>query len=135
LEHHLQLWQEDNRPGLVLLMEGADPIEEVRDLRDWWRRGRRMIRLTFGNTKYGAGVGGGSLAFSRDGLTSARALTPTDRHLSDCIIREIPARNGLIGIALYNGFLEPGWIADRTIQVTLSEQVRKQTQYIADRTT
>jgi membrane dipeptidase len=175
LEHHLELWQEDTKPGLVLLMEGADPIVEVRDLRNWWRRGLRMIGLTFGNTKYGAGVGGGSLAFSRDGLTSdgvclleamaelgiiwdvthlteegmwqglglgiapvcathanARALTPTDRHLSDGIIREIAARNGVIGIALYNGFLEPQWIVDRTIQVTLSEQVRKQAQYIAD---
>jgi membrane dipeptidase len=43
LEDHLRLWQSDRRPGLVLLMEGADPIVNVRDLPAWWRRGLRMI--------------------------------------------------------------------------------------------
>ena len=45
LEHHLQLWRTDRRPGLVLLMEGADPIVRVDDLAAWWRRGVRMIGL------------------------------------------------------------------------------------------
>ena len=76
LDHHLQLWQADNKPGLVLLMEGADPIVEVKDLRDWWRRGLRMIGLTFGNTRYGAGVGGGSLTFRQGGLTADRRSSP-----------------------------------------------------------
>src|SRR5262249_39124335 len=35
LDHHLQLWQNDRKPGLVLLMEGADPIVQVRDLPRW----------------------------------------------------------------------------------------------------
>ncbi|MFI5284424.1 MAG: peptidase M19, partial [Candidatus Dormibacterales bacterium] len=43
LEDHLVLWQEDLIPGLVLLMEGADPIVDVHDLPLWWRRGLRMI--------------------------------------------------------------------------------------------
>ena len=163
--------------GLVLLMEGADPIVEVRDLHDWWRRGLRMIGLTFGNTKYGAGVGGGSLTFKQDGLTAAgirlleamaelgiiwdvthlteagmqqgfaldigpvcathanaQALTPTDRQLSDVIIREIAAKNGGIGIVLYNGFLDPRWLADKTIHVSLADQARKHAEYIADLT-
>jgi len=178
LDHHLELWQADNKPGLVLLMEGADPIVEVRDLQDWWRRGLRMIGLTFGNTQYGAGVGGGSLTVKQDGLTSdgirlleamaelgfiwdvthlteagmwqglaldigpvcathanAQALTPTNRHLSDGIIREIAARNGVIGIVLYNGFLDPRWIADKTIHVSLADQARKHAEYIANLTT
>ena len=71
LEHHLALWQQDGKPGLVLLMEGADPIVEVADLPKWWRRGLRMIGLTFGDTKYGVGVAGGSTAFRQGGLTSA----------------------------------------------------------------
>jgi membrane dipeptidase len=177
LDHHLQLWQADNKPGLVLLMEGADPIVEVKDLRDWWRRGLRMIGLTFGNTRYGAGVGGGSLTSRRDGLTAdgvrllevmaelgfiwdvthlteagmwqglaldigpvcathanAQALASTNRHLSDGIIREIAVRNGVIGIVLYNGFLDPRWIADKTIQVSLADQARKHAEYIANLT-
>jgi membrane dipeptidase len=70
LEHHLHLWQNDRKPGLVLLMEGADPIVHVRDLPKWWQRGVRMIGLTFGDTNYGTGVAGGSTTFKRGGLTS-----------------------------------------------------------------
>jgi microsomal dipeptidase-like Zn-dependent dipeptidase len=69
LDHHLRLWHEDRKPGLVLLMEGADPIVRVRDLPAWWRRGLSMIGLTFGGTKYGAGVAGGSPSFKQGGLT------------------------------------------------------------------
>jgi len=32
LDHHLQLWQTDGKSGVVLLMEGADPIVEVSPL-------------------------------------------------------------------------------------------------------
>ncbi len=145
LEHHLQLWQNDSKPGLVMLMEGADPIVQVHDLPGWWERGLRMIGLTFGDTKYGVGVGGGSTTFKQGGLTTegvnllehmadlgfiwdishlteegiwqgldlkysrvcashanARTLTPTDRHLSDKVIRAVAERNGVIGLVLYN---------------------------------
>src|SRR5918997_1129466 len=50
LDYHLRLWRQDRKPGLVLLMEGADPIVHVGDLPEWWRRGVRMIGLTFGDT-------------------------------------------------------------------------------------
>lgn len=175
LEHHLQLWQHDRKPGLVMLMESADPIIRVRDLSRWWQRGLRMIGLTFGNTKYGIGVGGGSLAFRQGGLTSeglalleqmaelgftwdishlaeegvwqglgfefprvcathanARALTPTDRHLSDAIIRAVAERGGVIGLVLYNGFLEPRWNQDKSIIVTLDEHLRRHAKHVAD---
>jgi membrane dipeptidase len=174
LDHHLQLWQEDRKPGLVLLMEGADPIVDVRDLPRWWQLGLRMIGLTFGNTTYGVGVAGGSSGFKRGGLTpagvellgemaelgfiwdishlaeegvwqgldlnfprvcashaNARALTPTDRHLSDDVIRAVAERGGVIGLVLYNGFLEPRWKQDRSITVTLDEHLRRQANYMA----
>ena len=51
LDHHLQLWQHDRKPGLIMLMEGADPIVNISDLPRWWQRGLRMIGLTFGDTK------------------------------------------------------------------------------------
>ena len=175
LDHHLRLWQHDRKPGLVLLMEGADPIVHVRDLPKWWRRGVRMIGLTFGDTNYGRGVAGGSPTFKRGGLTSqgfklleqmaelgfiwdishlaeegvwqgleldlprvcashaaARALTPTDRHLSDEVILAVAERGGVIGLVLYNGFLEPGWKGDQSASVTLDEHLRQHANYVAN---
>ena len=70
LEHHLDLWRSDRLPGLVLLMEGADPIVQVSDLADWWERGLRIIGLTYGDTRYGAGVAGGSAESEAGGLTT-----------------------------------------------------------------
>lgn len=178
LEHHLQLWQHDRVPGLVLLMEGADPIVGVADLRKWWDLGLRMIGLTFGETTYGSGVRGGKLLGSdqvaRGGLKSkgialleamaeigfawdvthlteegiwqglqlgfprvcashanAQAIIPTDRHLSDDVIRAIAERGGVIGLVLYNGFLEPRWREDKSVVVTLREQLCRQAEYIA----
>jgi membrane dipeptidase len=162
LDQHLRLWPNDRKPGLVLLMESADPIVHVRDLDRWWQRGLRMIGLTYGDTRYGTGVGGGSSTFKRGGLTpaglallermadlgfvwdishlaeegiwqgldlkfprvcashaNARALTPTDRQLSDDVIRALAERNGVIGLVLHNGFLEPRWNKDNTIPVTI----------------
>ena len=174
LDHHLHLWHHDHKPGLVLLMEGADPIVHVLDLPKWWERGLRMIGVTFGDTAYGSGVAGGSSTFKQGGLTSkgftlldamaelgfiwdishlteegirqgldrdfprvcashanAQALTPTDRHLSDNVIRALAARNGVIGLVLYNGFLEPRWKQDKSIAVTLSEHLRRHADHIA----
>jgi membrane dipeptidase len=174
LEQHLQLWQADRKPGLVLLMESADPIVCVRDLPRWWRGGVRMIGLTYGDTKYGTGVAGGSQTFKPGGLTpdglallrqmaelgfiwdishlakagvwqglelnfphvcashaNARALTPTDRHLGDEVIRAVAGRNGVIGLVLYNAFLEPRWRGDKTLPVTLEVHLRSHAQHSA----
>jgi membrane dipeptidase len=174
LDRHLALWRHDSKPGLVLLMEGADPIVRVGDLPEWWRRGVRIIGLTFGDTRYGTGVGGGSPTFKQGGLTSqgldllgrmadlgfiwdishlaeegvwqglelgsprvcashanARALIPTDRHLSDRVVRAVAERGGVIGLMLYNGFLEPGWSDDRSVPVTLDEHLRRHAEHIA----
>ncbi len=177
LEHHLQLWQTDKKPGLVLLMEGADPIVQVGDLPKWWKRGLRMIGLTFGDTKYGAGVAGGSTVFKTGGLTAegfallenmaaqgfiwdishlteegvwqglelefprvcashanARALLPTDRHLSDDVIHAVAKRKGVFGLVLYNGFLEPHWRQDKSSSVNLNKQVKHHSAYLANLT-
>ncbi|MGO8948430.1 MAG: dipeptidase, partial [Ktedonobacterales bacterium] len=175
LDDHMQLWQHDRKPGLIMLMEGADPIVRVDDLPRWWQRGLRMIGLTFGDTKYGIGVAGGSSTFKHGGLTSegfallgrmaelgfiwdishlaeegiwqgldgkflrvcashaqAQALAPTDRHLGDDVIRAVAERDGVIGLTLYNGFLEPRWNHDRSLSVTLDEHLRRHANYIAD---
>jgi membrane dipeptidase len=174
LDHHLELWQQDRKPGLVLLMEGADPILHVRDLPRWWQRGLRMIGLTYGDTVYGSGVAGGSAQVNPGGLTpagfalldamaeqgfiwdishltetgmwqglerniprvcashaNAQAITPTNRHLSDDIIRALASRGGVIGLVLYNAFLESRWRQDRSITVTLREHLRRHAEHIA----
>jgi membrane dipeptidase len=173
LENHLEAWRHDRKPGLVLLMEGADPILRVRDLPDWWDRGLRMIGLTYGDTFYGRGVAGGSTTFTRGGLTdeglalldamaeqgfiwdvshltedgigegldrgfprvcashaNAQALTPTDRHLGDGNLRAIAERDGVVGLVLYNRFLEPRWKSDRPFEVTVSEHVRRHAEHV-----
>jgi len=47
--------------------------------------------------------------------SNCRALVPTDRQLSDEMIRAIAKREGVIGIVLFNKFLAPDW--DKTGQV------------------
>jgi membrane dipeptidase len=39
--------------------------------------------------------------------------------------------SGLIGLVLYNGFLEPRWKHDRTMAITLSEHVGRHAEHIA----
>lgn len=174
LKDHLALWRDDRIPGLVLLMESADPIVCVDDLPKWWQRGLRLIGLTYGDTRYSAGVAGGNVSSKSGGLTpegyklldrmaelgfswdishlteegvwqgfdmgfprvcashaNARTLTPTPRHLSDEVIRALAARGGVVGLVLYNAYLEPRWRHDRSILVTLDVHLRRQAEYIS----
>ncbi|MEO8394141.1 MAG: membrane dipeptidase, partial [Chloroflexota bacterium] len=77
---------------------------------------------------------GFDLKFSRVCASHAnvQALTPTNRHLSDAVIRALAERGGVIGLVLYNGFLEPRWKADHSIVVTLNEHLRRHAEHIAD---
>lgn len=175
LEDHMRLWRVDRKPGLVLLMEGADPIVQVGDLPNWWRRGLRIIGLTYGDTRYGTGVASGNKPPKSGGLTvegealldrmgelgftwdiahlaedgiwqglargfprvcashaNARALLPSPRHLSDEVIRAVAERDGIIGLVLYNAFLEPRWRKDKSIPVTLDNQFLRMAEYMAN---
>lgn len=40
LEHHVRLWGDDGKPGLVLLIEGADAGVEGEDVARRWQRGQ-----------------------------------------------------------------------------------------------
>lgn len=172
LEHHLELWRQDRAPGLVMLMEGADPIVQVADLPKWRERGLRIIGLTYGNTRYGVGVAGGRPVdggLTADGVAllqemaaqgfiwdishlaeqgvrqgleagfprvcashaNTRLLTPTTRHLSDEVIGAIAGRGGVIGLVLYNRFLEPRWKDDKSIRVSLDEHLRRHAEHMA----
>jgi membrane dipeptidase len=174
LDDHLSLWKGDRKPGLVMLMESADPIVNVRDLPRWWERGLRIIGLTYGDTAYAAGVPGSGTRRNQGGLTAlgmdlmermaalgftwdishladegiwqglemdfprvcashanARAIVHTERQLEDDAIRAVAGRGGVIGLVLYDGFLDPRWRMEPGVRVTLGDQVRKQAEYVA----
>ena len=132
--------------GLVLLMEGADPIVRPEDAASWFASGVRLVGPSWGATRYAGGTGApGPLTelgralmrdLSRAGFildtshmseasffealdlfegpvvashSNARVFVPTDRHLSDDMIRAIAVRDGVIGVVLYNAFLKQGW--------------------------
>jgi membrane dipeptidase len=56
LTHHLELWQSDKITGLIILMEGADPIRVPSELEYWYGRGVRIIGTSWGRTRYAGGT-------------------------------------------------------------------------------
>lgn len=132
------------RTGVVVLMEGADPVRTPDDLGRWWAAGVRLLGPAWGATRYAGGTGApGPLtdlgvalvrAMAELGLpldvshlaeasfwealdhhdgvvfashANARALTPTDRHLSDPMLDALGERDGVVGLVLGNAFLDP----------------------------
>jgi membrane dipeptidase len=137
----------ESRPvGLLLLMEGADPLPSPAALQAYYDRGLRIVGTSWQGTRYGGGTRapgpltalGGELLdeMGRWGMildvshmaeetfwqamdrfagtviashSNCRAYTPTDRHLSDEMIRALAARDAVIGTVLANSFLDHGW--------------------------
>jgi membrane dipeptidase len=160
----------DYHLGLVVSMEGADPIISPKHLHEWVARGLRVVGLAHGKTRYSGGTGqlGPLTQQGRELLSemelepvildtshmaeesffealdlfkgpviathsNCRALIPTDRHLSDEMIRAIVKRQGVIGIVLFNKFLSADWDKTGRVKqhVTLANFV-KQVQYVRD---
>jgi membrane dipeptidase len=148
-------------PGIVPLMEGADPIRDIAELPSWVAAGLRVIGPAWTRTRYSGGTGapgpltplGRELLREMDRLglaldvshlsdesfwealdlfrgpliashANCRALVPTDRHLSDDMIRAVIDRDGVIGVVLYNRFLDPTWKPDQGKSVRLESLVR-----------
>jgi membrane dipeptidase len=62
LDSVLATWAEDkeieaHQQGLVMLMEGADPILEPKQFEEWYERGVRIVGLAWQKTRYSAGTG------------------------------------------------------------------------------
>lgn len=75
-------------PGLVLAMEGADPILDSDDLSTWWKRGLRAVGLChYGHSRFAVGTGAdGPLTDAGRELLHAMAEFPCIldlTHLSD----------------------------------------------------
>jgi membrane dipeptidase len=58
--------------------------------------------------------------------SNCRVYTPTDRQLTDDMIRALLSRNAVIGTVLYNTFLDPNWEKNGKIksQVTLATVIK-----------
>lgn len=62
LDDVLETWGEgkdiaDHRQGLVILMEGADPIFEPQQFEEWYERGVRIVGPAWAGTRYSGGTG------------------------------------------------------------------------------
>lgn len=55
LEAHLDAWRGDRVPGLMIIMESADPVRDPEDLNRWWDAGVRMIGPAWSRTRYAGG--------------------------------------------------------------------------------
>lgn len=53
--------------GIVLLMEGADPIRDPEELEEWYDRGLRIVGPAWQHTRYAHGAGSGE-GFTNEGL-------------------------------------------------------------------
>jgi membrane dipeptidase len=139
--------------GIVLLMEGADPIRTPAETAEWYAAGVRLVGPAWKRTRYCGGTGepgpltaeGRALMgeLRRAGIaldvshmaeasfwealdlfdgpvvashSNCRALVPLgrpDRHLSDPMIRALVERDAVIGVVLYNRFLDDDWAYER----------------------
>jgi membrane dipeptidase len=160
---------ETPRVGLIVLMEGADPIVAPSETQDWFNAGVRIVGTSWSRTRYAGGTDapGGLTALGKELLpqmeraglildashmaersffesldlfhgaliashSNCRAFVNTDRQLSDEMIRAIVARDGVIGIVLYNRFLKADWEKSaRKDAVTLAD-VARHIQHICD---
>jgi membrane dipeptidase len=134
------------RLGIVLLMEGADPIVHPSDAPRWFEAGVRIIGPAWSQTRYAGGTGrpGPLSELGRELLdvmaqtgfildvshlavesffqaleifpgtviashSNVHSLVPTDRQLTDEMIKALVARDAVIGLVFYNQFLQDGW--------------------------
>lgn len=167
LKAHLEA--QDGVPGIVILMEGADPITDPSEVAGWAQRGVRIVGLSWQQTRYAGGTHSpGPLtdlgrelipALNEAGLTldvshlaeesfwqalelkpraiiashsNARALLPTDRHLSDAMIRALAERDAVIGLVLGNRFIKAGLDHDAPKESVTLRDLAEQAAHIAE---
>lgn len=151
LDSVLQTWTDgadpdQQRQGLVLLMEGADPIIEPKQFGEWYGRGLRMVGPAWSRTRYAGGTSapGPLTDLGRELLdemikynaildlshlaeqsfweaieryngvvicshSNPRRFQNSDRQLSDAMIKRLAERDGVMGIVMFNKFLNDTW--------------------------
>ncbi|ACO46060.1 membrane dipeptidase [Deinococcus deserti] len=90
---HLQQEDADVPLGVVLLMEGADPVRDADDLSFWVEAGVRIIGPAWGATRYAGGTGApGPLTDAGKALVTAMRdlnLTVDASHLDDAAFWDV----------------------------------------------
>jgi membrane dipeptidase len=154
--------------GLVVLMEGADPLVTPDDLGAWTARGLRLLGPAWQRTRYSGGTKApgpltelgqelmhalrqegvvldvshlaeesfwGALETGPDHViashSNARTFLPTDRHLSDEMIRALGKKNGVIGLVIANAFLNAESNGDTPKTDTTLQHVTRHAEHIA----
>lgn len=166
LDAVLATWAEgtdlrQRQQGLIVLMEGADPIVEPRQFEEWHGRGVRAVGTAWEASRYSGGTGhpGGLTALGRELLevmagfnavldlshiaeqsalealeryegpiiashSNPRKFRDTDRHLTDDTIRLLAERDGVMGVVMFNRFLDNDWVrGSRKETVTIQRVV------------
>jgi membrane dipeptidase len=169
LENHVQAWEGGERTiGVVISMEGADPIRTPEELPWWVERGVRLIGPAWQRTRYCGGtfcpgpltdLGRELVAAMREhrvpldvshmaeesfwdaiGLdayalfashSNARAITPTDRHLTDAMIQAIGEQDGVVGLVLGSEFVKAGVTKESPKESVTLDDVRLQAEHVA----
>jgi membrane dipeptidase len=143
LKEHLSC---KKKVGLVILMEGADPILTPKEAKNWFKSGVRIVGPAWQRTRYSGGTGapgpltkeGKELMAEMESTgmildvshmadesffnaldlfhgnviashSNCRKYVPTDRQLTDEMIKAVVSKNGVIGTVLFNKFLNPDW--------------------------
>lgn len=80
LEAHLAAWDQDpgGQPlGIILNIEGADPVAWPQQVGEWWEGGVRIIALAYNQPNLYADGTGGSQGLTQDGRTLLRLMEQT----------------------------------------------------------
>ena len=74
LKEHWDTWETSGRLGIIISMEGADPIVEPEHLEQWWEDGLRAVGpVHYGRSHYASGTGTDGL-FTRKGFSLLREM-------------------------------------------------------------
>src|SRR3990172_9159090 len=98
--------QKDSRIGFLTLMEGADPIQEPKELIKRMNDLRITLDLSHLNEKCFWEAIELCETIPIASHSNARSLTNHPRNLEDDQLRAISERGGVIGLVLYNHFLK-----------------------------
>jgi membrane dipeptidase len=106
LQRVLATWQPDvpfeqHQIGLVVLMEGADPIREPKAFEEWYARGVRIVGLAWSQTRYSGGTAapGGLTKLGRellDVMASFRAVLDVSHMAEQAFFEALDAYDGQI---------------------------------------